>query len=76
MRSRLWQRQFKVGVDAVPAGYERMRDAFIAEGMSRDAAQGKAARIWNAKHPENPVGRGYDDKGRKGQRGRKGRGRK
>lgn len=44
----------------MPAAYEAMRDKFMAEGMSRKAAQGKAARIWNAKHPENPVGRGYD----------------
>lgn len=39
----------------MPKGYERMRDAFIRKGMSKKKAQGKAARIWNAAHPENPV---------------------
>jgi len=42
----------------MPAGYEKMRDAFRKEGMTLKAAQKKAARIWNAKHPKNPVGRG------------------
>ena len=41
----------------MPKGYERMRDKFIADGMSPPAAKAKAARIWNAKHPENPVTR-------------------
>lgn len=40
----------------MPRGYEKMRDKF-AKTMSYDAAQGKAARIWNASHPGNPVGR-------------------
>lgn len=39
----------------MPKGYEKMRDAFIREGMSEKAAKKKAARIWNAKHPNNPV---------------------
>ena len=39
----------------MPKGYEKMRDAFIAEGMSEKGAKGKAARIWNSKHPNNPV---------------------
>lgn len=43
--------------DNMPAGYERMRDKFIAQGMSKKAAQRKAARIWNSKNPDNPVGR-------------------
>ena len=34
-----------------------MRDRFIREGMSRKAAEKKAARIWNEEHPNNPVGR-------------------
>lgn len=46
----------------MPAGYEKMRDAFIREGMSKKAAQAKAARIWNSKHPDNPVGRGSHNK--------------
>lgn len=41
----------------MPVGYEKMRDKFIAEGLSRVAAEKKAARIWNSKHPNNPVGR-------------------
>lgn len=41
----------------MPAGYEAMRDSFIAKGMSRKDAEEKAARIWNSKHPDNPVGR-------------------
>lgn len=32
-----------------------MRDKF-AKSMGYKAAQSKAARIWNASHPSNPVG--------------------
>ncbi len=42
----------------MPAGYEKMRDSFIKKGMSKKLAQKKAAKIWNFKHPNNPVGRG------------------
>ncbi len=42
----------------MPKGYEKMRDAFIREGYSKKQAQGKAARIWNAKHPNDSVGKG------------------
>ena len=41
----------------MPEGYERMRDAFKREGLSDKAAKRKAARIWNSKHPQNPVTR-------------------
>ena len=41
----------------MPKGYEKMRDSFKAKGMSDKAAKAKAARIWNAKHPKNPVTR-------------------
>ena len=41
----------------MPAGYEAMRDKFKKQGLSDKAAKRKAARIWNAKHPNNPVGR-------------------
>ena len=34
----------------MPAGYEKMRDAFKKKGMSASAAKKKAARIWNSKH--------------------------
>ena len=39
----------------MPRGYEKMRDKFISQGMTVRAAKKKAARIWNAKHPDNPV---------------------
>ena len=43
----------------MPAGYEKIRDAFIRKGMSTKAAKTKAARIWNAKHKgRQAVGRG------------------
>lgn len=32
-----------------------MRDSFKRDGMSDARAKEKAARIWNAKHPGNPV---------------------
>lgn len=41
----------------MPAGYEHMRDEFIRRGMSEKAAKTKAAKIWNAMHPKNPVTR-------------------
>jgi hypothetical protein len=43
----------------MPKGYEKMRDAFKRKGLSDQAAKSKAARIWNAKHKENPVTRGH-----------------
>jgi hypothetical protein len=39
----------------MPKGYEEMRDKFKREGLSASAAKGKAARIWNSQHPNNPV---------------------
>lgn len=48
----------------MPKGYEKMRDKF-AKTMSYKAAQGKAARIWNATHPGNPV-TGHRKRKRKG----------
>lgn len=39
----------------MPRQYEAMRDKFAKEGMNYDEAQGKAARIYNAKHPDTPV---------------------
>lgn len=52
----------------MPAQYEAMRDKF-AQDMSYDAAQGKAARIYNSKHPEAPV-TGRSEGGRSTQRQR------
>ena len=34
----------------MPKGYEKMRDKFISEGMTKKNAQKKAARIWNSNH--------------------------
>jgi hypothetical protein len=48
----------------MPKGYEKMRDKFIKEGLSKEAAQKKAARIWNSQHPNSPVGKGEKKKGR------------
>ena len=41
----------------MPADYLKMRREFIEQGLSEKAAETKAARIWNSKHPDNPVGR-------------------
>ena len=41
----------------MPREYENMRDKFIAGGMSSKSAKKKAARIYNSKHPGNPVTR-------------------
>lgn len=41
----------------MPKGYEKMRDAFKREGMKSKEAKAKAAKIWNANHPGNPVTR-------------------
>ena len=41
----------------MPRAYEAMRDKFIKEGLSSSDAKTKAARIYNAKHPKNPVTR-------------------
>jgi hypothetical protein len=43
----------------VPKEYEEMRDKFIKEGLSKQAAQAKAAKIWNSSHKgKETVGRG------------------
>lgn len=43
----------------MPAGYEKMRDAFVTKGMSTRAAKTKAAKIWNSTHKgSQAVGRG------------------
>ena len=42
-----------------PEGYLKIRDAYIKKGFSRLAAEGEAAKIWNAKHKgKESVGRG------------------
>jgi hypothetical protein len=47
----------------MPAGYEKIRDAFIAKGMDEDEAKKRAAKIWNKHHKgDEAVGRHYDEK--------------
>jgi len=46
----------------MPKQYEAIRDRLIAEGMSRNQAQSHAARIYNAKHPSQPVTGSHSDK--------------
>ena len=48
----------------MPRAYVAMRDKFARE-MGYDAAQAKAARIYNSQHPDNPVSRYSDHKKRK-----------
>lgn len=49
----------------MPKMYEDMRDGFMMSGLSKKEAQKKAARIYNSKHPNNPVGRHSDKKKKK-----------
>jgi hypothetical protein len=43
----------------MPAGYEKIRDSFVAKGMGLKAAKTKAAKIWNSNHKgKQAVGRG------------------
>lgn len=43
----------------MPKGYLKMKRKFRSEGMTEEAAEKKAARIWNSKHRgENTVGKG------------------
>jgi len=48
----------------MPYAYERMRDKF-ANSMGYDAAQTKAAKIYNSQHPNSPVSRYSDSKKKK-----------
>lgn len=54
----------------MPKAYERMRDKLIAQGMPVKAAKAKAARIYNARHPKNPVTRQHKSTPRRGRRGK------
>lgn len=47
----------------MPSGYEQIRDKLIESGeYTEEEAKTSAARIWNSKHPEDPVAKNYDDK--------------
>jgi len=39
----------------MPRQYEAIRDGLLAIGYDRKAAQAKAAAIYNAQHPDQPV---------------------
>jgi hypothetical protein len=52
----------------MPHAYEVMRDKF-AKTMGYDAAQRKAARIYNSQHPNSPVGRFSHGKRKKRKKG-------
>lgn len=52
----------------MPRAYEKMRDKFVRDGLGYDAAQEKAARIYNSKHKDAPVTGKSDQKGRKKKR--------
>lgn len=61
----------------MPHAYEEMRNRF-AKGAKKDSpgynrAQTKAARIYNSKHPNNPMGSGdeYEDEKSGRKKGRK-----
>lgn len=46
----------------MPEGYMKMKRQFRSDGMSESAAKRKAAKIWNSRHPNNPVGPNYEQK--------------
>lgn len=48
----------------MPKAYLKMKRKFRKEGLSDKAAKGKAARIYNSKHPDAPVTKDYDEKHR------------
>lgn len=57
----------------MPKQYEAMRDSFARHGMGYDAAQTKAAKIYNSRHPRRPVTRTSDAKRALYERVRRGR---
>jgi len=44
----------------MPRQYTAIRDVLLAIGYDRKAAQAKAAAIYNAQHPDQPVSRHSD----------------
>lgn len=46
----------------MPKEYAKMRDKFIRQGMSKDAAQEKAAKIYNSKHKKPVTGKHKEKK--------------
>lgn len=45
----------------MPKAYTSMRDRFKREGLSDSAAKTKAAKIYNAGNPNQPVGPSYHE---------------
>lgn len=39
----------------MPHGYEVLRDKFIRDGLAEKVAKTKAAKIYNSRHPRQPV---------------------
>ncbi len=56
----------------MPAGYEKIRDKLIKQGMPVKEAKRRAAKIWNAEHPKNPVHPFYEEEKKKKRGPRKG----
>jgi len=46
----------------MPRQYEAIRDQFTKKGMPLKEAKRRAAKIYNAKHPKNPVTRKHKGK--------------
>lgn len=46
----------------MPKQYEALRDKFLGQGLSIKAARTKAAKIYNARNPGNPVHGGHKKK--------------
>jgi len=53
----------------MPAQYEAILSKFLQEGLKKKIAQQHAARIYNAQHPDTPVGQ--HSQWDKGEHGRK-----
>ena len=49
----------------MPKIYEKIKEEMMMKGMSEDEAQTRAAKIYNAAHPNTPVGRYHDSKMKK-----------
>lgn len=45
----------------MPKQYEAIRDSLLTKGYTKKAAERRAARIYNAKHPKRPVTGKRDD---------------
>lgn len=44
----------------MPEQYEAIRDRLMRSGMSEKAAKTRAAKIYNSKNPDKPVGPNHD----------------